>query len=129
MQQTDRINGAKAATVLDRVKSGVLNALSDHMLVLLGFSPLRVRKGVAGKPWRLSPEARQQARDGEREVRRAVAELEQYSDAALDDLGLSRRDIEHAVRFGRPDEDATVGRVRRTVRAGRDDQSDIPHAA
>ena len=37
-----------------------------------------------------------------REVRRAVNELNSYSDRDLAELGVSRQTIEEAVRFGRP---------------------------
>lgn len=38
----------------------------------------------------------------EPEIRRAVRELQSYSDAELNELGLSRAGIEDAVRHGRP---------------------------
>jgi len=38
----------------------------------------------------------------EREIRRAVRELQSYSDAELNELGIGRGGIEQAVRHGRP---------------------------
>jgi len=129
MQNTTAVNNRHSASVMDRMARAALNSLSDHMLVLLGFSPLRVRRGIAGMPWRLAPQARRQARAAEREIRWAVAELRQYSDAELSDLGLSRRNIERAVRFGRPGIDDTVGRVSSANRESSANVSDFSRAA
>ncbi len=41
--------------------------------------------------------------DEEREIRRAIRELQQYSDYELADLGIPRAQIEECVRYGRPE--------------------------
>ena len=45
------------------------------------------------------------------EIRRAIAELNQYSDRELADLNLSRSEIPFAVRFGRPDHPHDLNRA------------------
>lgn len=50
-----------------------------------------------------APVARVGGGFSKREIRRAIAELNQYSDRELADLSLSRSEIPFAVRFGRPD--------------------------
>lgn len=48
------------------------------------------------------PQATDASAISEREVRQAVAELNALDDRELEELGLTRSNIEYAVRYGRP---------------------------
>jgi uncharacterized protein YjiS (DUF1127 family) len=80
--------------------------LDPRLLADAGFSRALLEAGVRAWPWRTPAEpaaAPLFARPlSEAEYRAAVAELESYSDADLQDLGLSRGAIPEAVRHGRP---------------------------
>lgn len=80
-----------------------------------GISLELLAKGPSAYPWReQSIEAPQPVVTSISEpsekmkIRRAIAELDGYSDAELADLGIARGDIHHVVRFGRPGVDTPV---------------------
>lgn len=83
--------------------------LDARLLADAGFSRELVEAGVRAWPWR-APEETAAGIGGLRfgrqltdaDYRAAIAELESYSDAELEDLGLSRGVIPEAVRNGRP---------------------------
>src|SRR5215467_9099857 len=82
--------------------------MDDRRLEDIGYSRALLEDGVRAWPWRLPVDS--VAGLGRFELglfrgpsfARAVAELRAYSDAELNDLGLTRGTIEHAVRNGRP---------------------------
>jgi uncharacterized protein YjiS (DUF1127 family) len=88
-----------------RLRNDLLR-LDPRLLVDAGYSPELLEEGVRAWPWRLPAEpaaglsfARPLT---ETDYRAAIAELESYSDAELQDLGLSRGAVPEAVRNGRP---------------------------
>lgn len=107
------INEAMMGAAKERVREELLRR-SDRQLDDIGVSRELLLQGVKAWPWRVN------ATDGanatlvqdlqpvtveslsEREISRAIAELNRCSDVELRDLGLTRRDIPHAVRYGRP---------------------------
>lgn len=86
-----------------RVRRHLLN-YSNRELADMGFSRRLLEVGTSTWPWREAPPeaAPGVAPVSATEQRRAVAELQAYSDAELNDLGLNRAGIEDAVRHGRP---------------------------
>jgi uncharacterized protein YjiS (DUF1127 family) len=64
-----------------------------------GYSWELLRAGVSEWPWRQNPETVA----AEKEIKRAIAELKDFSDRELHDLRIHRRCIENAVRYGRGD--------------------------
>lgn len=80
-----------------------LLAMSDRRLEDLGFSRSLLDEGLGAWPWREEALLEDGFRPARREQaeRRAIRELEQYSDRELADLGLSRVGIVEAVRHGR----------------------------
>lgn len=82
----------------------VLLDRSDRFLEDVGISRRLLEAGVHAWPWREIDDASEAvaALEGRRGLRRAIRELNAYSDRELADLGLSRADIPHAVLYGRP---------------------------
>lgn len=89
-----------------------LMRMSDRQLEDSGFSKALVADGVEAWPWRAIDESEQlpglalAARPAvltadESAVKQAIAELSDYSDRELADLGVSRGSLEDAVRYGR----------------------------
>jgi len=79
--------------------------LDPRLVADAGFSRELLEAGIRAWPWRTpaEPAVSMFARPlSEAEYRVAVAELESYTDADLQDLGLSRGAIPEAVRHGRP---------------------------
>ena len=83
--------------------------LDPRLLEDAGFSLELVEAGVRAWPWRSVAEPAPSLAGPSlgrgltnADYRNAVAELESYSDAELQDLGLSRGAIPDAVRNGRP---------------------------
>ena len=80
--------------------------MDDRRLEDIGYSRALLEDGVRAWPWRLPADSIAGLGRFElgsfRGYAKAVAELQAYSDAELNDLGLSRGTIEHAVRNGRP---------------------------
>jgi hypothetical protein len=74
-----------------------------------GYSREALRRGIDAWPWRQP----QEAKTGEKEIRRAIHELNRLSDRELRELGLARSGIESAVRFGHPDRGFTFTPDRR----------------
>lgn len=64
----------------------------------MGYSWSALQAGLSGWPWRKDSVENQ---TNESEIKQAVKELKSYNDLELRDLGISRGDIEDAVRFGR----------------------------
>jgi len=79
-----------------RVQSALL-AMGRVWVERHGYSWELLRAGVSEWPWRQSTEAVAT----ERETRRAIAELNRFSDRELHDLRIHRAGIESAVRYGR----------------------------
>jgi uncharacterized protein YjiS (DUF1127 family) len=102
-----------------RLRSRLLR-LSDRQLNDMGFSRDLLENGLESWPWRpLDAEVllfdkkmqindvHQSINQQEKEIRKAIDELNNYSDRELSDLGITRNSIEFVVRNGRPrlDED------------------------
>jgi len=79
----------------------LLMKLDDRTLADINISRELLEEGVKSWPWRLPVETVQVA-VGAGQIRAAIRELEQYSDAELSDLGISRGSIQEAVMHGRP---------------------------
>ena len=101
---------------------------SERMLRDAGFSRELLEQGNRAWPWRIEADASPVIASAapaapvvepigesvaiarsERELMAAMAELDTYSDAELNDLGISRAGIAEAVRHGRPGIDTRVG--------------------
>jgi uncharacterized protein YjiS (DUF1127 family) len=61
----------------------------------------------------------------EREIRQAIRELGAYSDRELNELGLTRAEIPHVVRYGRPERSAAPA----TTPARKAETAELPRAA
>ena len=101
-----------------------LLGMSDRQLQDFGFSRAMLIEGVSAWPWRIDTVADAVAagtdltKEGisvapvvsqiaapkvsRRKIRKAVKELNSYSDRELAELGVSRNNIEEVVRYGRP---------------------------
>lgn len=86
-----------------------LQALSAENLAKAGISQQLLSQGPAAYPWReeaVSINAKASVTSlpvsNENAIREGIAELKACSDAELHDLGISRGEIAHVVRFGRP---------------------------
>lgn len=74
-----------------------------------GISIELLSQGPAAFPWRTNPNEKVSGqidmpsaiKASESEIRTGISELQSFSDAELHDLGISRGDIAHVVRFGR----------------------------
>jgi len=86
-----------------------LRIVSDETLAQAGISKRLLAQGPSAYPW--SEEAESPVGEAsvtrfpvseQQEIRTGVAELRACSDAELRDLGISRGEIEHVVRYGRP---------------------------
>jgi uncharacterized protein YjiS (DUF1127 family) len=82
--------------------------LNDKTLEETGFSRDLLEQGVSAWPWRLDGELKiarvySLINQHEKEVQHAIKELNDFSDRGLADLGLTRGNIEFAVRYGRDD--------------------------
>ena len=106
-----------------------LVGLSNRQLDDMGYSRDLLDRGVNGWPWRersSTPPSKPALATpvvakavshalSRREIARAIAQLQVFSDAELADLGLHRSEIAHAVRYGRPghpgDEAAAAARA------------------
>jgi hypothetical protein len=95
-----------------RVQSTLLT-MGPEWAEKYGYSWEALRQGIDAWPWRRSGEAKVE----EKEIRRAICELNRLSDRELRELGLARSGIESAVRFGHPDRDFTFTLDRRDVAA------------
>lgn len=74
----------------------------DRVLADNGFSRDLLELGVKAWPWRVEePETTIMPAAMLRSTRQAIAELEAYSDADLQDLGISRGSIRQSVMAGR----------------------------
>ncbi len=82
----------------------VLLDRSDRLLEDAGISRALLQAGVHAWPWRADGSASPAEAVGEnrRSLRKAIRELNAYSDRELADLGLARTDIPRAVLYGRP---------------------------
>ena len=83
--------------------------MDERRLDDIGYSRALLEEGVRAWPWRLPVDSFAAlgrfdlSSDARRaDYAKAVAELRAYSDAELNDLGLTRGTIEDAVRDGRP---------------------------
>lgn len=101
-----------------------LLGMSDRQLQDFGFSRAMLIEGVSAWPWRIdavadavsagtdlkkeglvaAPVVSQIAapKVSRRKIRKAVKELNSYSDRELAELGVNRNNIEEVVRYGRP---------------------------
>ena len=80
----------------------VLEGMEPKYLREHGYSPELLRKGISGWPWRIERPSERVAGPATDPLSLAEAELSAYTDAELDDLGISRSEIPDAVRHGRP---------------------------
>lgn len=87
-----------------------LQTMTERQLLDCGFSPELVAKGVKAWPWRIEITASEKLTltSKLREEKKAVRQLQRYSDAELFDLGICRGSIPDAVRNGRPGIDRHV---------------------
>src|SRR5215813_6500298 len=81
--------------------------LDARLLADAGFSRALLEEGVRAWPWTAPEEPPASIESAARNLtasdyHAAIAELESYTDADLQDLGLSRGMIGHSVRYGRP---------------------------
>jgi hypothetical protein len=88
------------ATAKARVQSTLLT-MGREWAERHGYSWELLRAGVSEWPWRQSPESD----NAEQEIKRAIAELNSFSDRELHDLRINRCGIENAVRYGRCEND------------------------
>jgi len=79
----------------------LLLQLDDRTLTDINISRELLEQGVKAWPWRLHEDSVRVAAAAN-EIRTAVKELQNYSDAELADLGISRGSIQDAVLHGRP---------------------------
>ena len=93
-----------------------LVGLSNRQIDDMGYSRDLLDRGIGGWPWREGQPAVPNVATvaapvpppvagkplSRREIARAIAELQRFSDADLADLGLHRSEIANAVRHGRP---------------------------
>lgn len=88
-----------------------LKLLDRATLVDAGFSLYLLSKGPSAYPWReqgsdavvlKAATTKKPVMRDKFAIKRAIAELKSFSDAELNDLGVSRGDIEYVVRHGRP---------------------------
>ncbi|MFT6878747.1 MAG: hypothetical protein ACI9XK_002746 [Granulosicoccus sp.] len=101
-----------------------LLGMSDRQLLDFGFSRESLYEGISAWPWRLdgvadavaagtslqtegltvAPEVTQiaPAKISRKSIRKAVNELNSYSDRELAELGVNRQSIKEVVRYGRP---------------------------
>src|SRR5215468_9723814 len=80
--------------------------LDAHLLADAGFSRALLEEGVRAWPWTVPEEPPASIESAARNLTAsdylaAITELESYTDADLQDLGLSRGMIGHSVRYGR----------------------------
>lgn len=97
-------NSIKQAMVLAgraRVYSFLIRQ-DQEWLEKFGYSVKALKQGVSAWPWRKFSEDFAK----ERIIRQSVKELRAYSDRDLQDIGMSRSDIEQAVRSGRSEQAA-----------------------
>jgi len=84
----------------------ILVGQSDWMLNDLGVSRELLKGGVKNWPWKVQsdqPTAPEVAQESQRKIeRRAIRELNSYSNRELHDLGITRGTIVDTVRNGRP---------------------------
>src|SRR5450432_1002069 len=85
----------------------LLNRLDDRILADISISRELLDQGLKDWPWRV-PKESEAVFDTEQGIHAAVRELENYSDAELADLGISRGSITEAVLHGRPGIDRPV---------------------
>lgn len=86
-----------------------LRVLSAESLAKAGISEQLLEQGPAAYPWREEAVPQRTKASvtslpvsNENAIRAGIAELEACSDAELHDLGISRGEIAHVVRYGRP---------------------------
>ncbi|RVU85478.1 DUF1127 domain-containing protein [Leucothrix sargassi] len=90
-----------------------LNTLSDTQLEDLGFSRQLMSQGVAAYPWKengvsvSSLPTLTETRATSKEIKEAIAELKAYNNRELEDIGISRYEIEEVVLNGRHDDNTT----------------------
>lgn len=81
---------------------------NDRVLADVGFSRELLEAGVEYWPWRISDPFdmvnQPKVQPSKAELDLAIAKLQSFSDRDLDDINLARGDIEHAVRYGRPED-------------------------
>ena len=85
----------------------LLLKLDDRTLTDINISRELLEQGVRAWPWTIPADGEDVA-IAARGLRKAVNELECYSDAELADLGISRGGIKDAVLHGRPGIDAPL---------------------
>lgn len=86
-----------------RMQSTLL-AMGRDWVERQGYSWELLRAGTDYWPWRQTPAAAAE----EREIRRSIRELKQFSDRELQEIGISRGSIESAVRYGNAENDADL---------------------
>jgi len=100
-----RLKGSLRGALERSGRARVLTALEGmdpDFLKARGFSPELLRKGVQGWPWQMERVDEVRRGPTDEQFRQSEAELGEYSDAELDELGVCRRDIREVVRTGRP---------------------------
>lgn len=88
----------------------ILLGMSDRELADKGFSREKLEAGIHTWPWRIDKSDRDATvfQPSSARHRRAIEELNTYSDRELADLGISRHEIPDVVRHGRPGSDAAL---------------------
>jgi len=79
-----------------------LNTLSDQTLENLGISRSLLSQGISAWPWKSDMEVNSAALPNKRsEIKAAIRELQALNDKDLADIGISRGEIAHVVKYGR----------------------------
>jgi len=79
-----------------------LNTMSDRTLEDLGISRALLSQGIQSWPWKSNMELNEIAKPNKRnEIRAAIKELQALNDKDLADIGISRGEIPHVVKYGR----------------------------
>lgn len=79
-----------------------LNKMGDRTLEDLGISRALLSQGVVAWPWKSNMELNNTVKPSKRsDIRAAINELRALNDRDLADIGISRGEIAHVVKFGR----------------------------
>ena len=79
-----------------------LNAMSDRTLEDLGISRALLSQGIQSWPWKSNMELNNTVKTNKRsEIKAAIKELQALNDKDLADIGITRGEITHVVKYGR----------------------------
>ena len=79
-----------------------LNTMSDRSLEDLGVSRALLSQGIQSWPWKSNMDINGTTQQSKRrEIKAAIKELRALNDKDLADIGISRGEIAHVVKYGR----------------------------